>query len=866
MLPHLDRSVAGRRASVAARHASRRALARGSILLAALLLLLPGRLEAVPQEPGDGPIVKEVVFDGLTSFSPELVREALGLRLEEPLRSMREEQRVAALFRDYGLFVQGIRPTQVEGGVRLEVAILEFEVDLEPRFIGNDSYDEERLREWARLTGRSELYLHEADGVVQRLTAGYRGEGYAWVEVEWVASDPVPGQRVRDLVFVIREGPRVRCVDVEIEGNDSLRDTGFLFWKSGLSELADPQVTGRGLFSWFGSVFVEDDLRADLVAMRQVYRDGGWLDAEVHVEALDYSDERDSVRVRIHVDEGPRYRVGSMEVRAVELVEGPNGGTVEEPVDFLFPEEEIRAQLRLLEGEPFEATRRDADRQALRRFYGEQGYLDASMFVDPSTSGGFRVLEPELIVDPAAAEVHVVQKVVQGRPRRIRAVEMLGNAHTRDKVLRREVSMLPGEVADLALIQRSLSRLRGAGFFLDPQNPAHRPPIFRFRQVEGSPDEVDLEFVVEEGRVVDFQLSGGVASDSGLIGILSVSHSNFDTGVPPSSLLALPGEIYRKEALHGNGEFVALTLSPGTEINSWQVAYRNPDLFADHFDRWGGSFNASNRVRLFRSHRENRTNVRVEANRLFDQGDLSWRFGLVYQDLELSNLVGGQLPSTLLDSTGPATFQGVSTRVSWSQLDNRRFPRNGTYAYGEFTLFGGPFGGNQKQVQLDLRAERYLELDLREQDLDPVLLVEGNLGIAAPYGDTPLTHYGERFFLGGARRMRGFDFRGVGPFEGPYPVGGETMLYLSTELRWPLFTSEIPGSSERRELFRGGPFVDLGVLDPDAWSLDLDELRASWGLSFALVQPLPIVFNLGWPLQEGPGDDLQVFSFTLSNR
>ena len=34
----------------------------------------------------------------------------------------------------------------------------------------------------------------------------------------------------------------------------------------------------------------------------------------------------------------------------------------------------------------------------------------------------------------------------------------------------------------------------------------------------------------------------------------------------------------------------------------------------------------------------------------------------------------------------------------------------------------------------------------------------------------------------------------------------------------------------------------------------------------SLVQPLPIVFNLGWPLQEGPGDDLQVFSFTLSNR
>ena len=404
------------------------------------------------------------------------------------------------------------------------------------------------------------------------------------------------------------------------------------------------------------------------------------------------------------------------------------------------------------------------------------------------------------------------------------------------------------------------------GFFLDPQNPAHQPPRFQFRQVEGSPDEVDLEFVVQEGRVVDFQLSGGIASDSGLVGLLSVSHSNFDTGVPPTGFLSAPGEVYRKEALHGNGEFVAFDISPGNEVSYWRVAYRHPDLFADHFDRWGGAFDATNRLRLFRSHREQRRRVRLEASRAFAQGDLTWRFGVIWQDLEVSNLAGGLLPSTLLDSTDPARFQGLTTRLSWNQLDNARFPREGTYAYGEFSVFGGPLGGNQKQVAVDLRAERYIEMDWRDEDLDPVLLVQGNLGLAAPFGDTKLTHYGERFFLGGARRMRGFDFRGVGPFEGPYPVGGESMLYLSSELRWPLFTSEIPGSSARRELFRGGPFIDLGVLDPDAWSLDFDEMRASWGFTFALVQPLPIVFNLGWPLREGPGDDLQVFTFSLASR
>ena len=178
----------------------------------------------------DGPILQAVKFVGLDSFPDDVVLEALGLEIGNPLQPMQREQRVASLFRDYGLFVQRIIPEDVPGGVLLEIMILEFEVDLEPSFIGNASFDEEKIREWAGLIDRSELYLHEADGVVQRMTEGYRRAGYHFVEVSWVASAPLPGNRVRDLVFLIREGPKVRCVNVDIVGNESLPDAGFLFW------------------------------------------------------------------------------------------------------------------------------------------------------------------------------------------------------------------------------------------------------------------------------------------------------------------------------------------------------------------------------------------------------------------------------------------------------------------------------------------------------------------------------------------------------------------------------------------------------------------------------------------------------------
>lgn len=841
------------------------------IILLSFMLLGPAfgmrpAASPLPQELTDGPILQAVVFEGLSTFPEDVVLEAIGLELGKPLQFMQREQRVASLFRDYGLFVQRILPEDVPGGVRLTIVILEFEVDLEPSFIGNESFPQEKLLEWAGLVDRSELYLHEADGVIQRLAEGYRRAGFHFVEVVWVASDPLPGKRVRDLVFVILEGPKVRCIEVEIVGNDSLPDVGFLFWKGGLRELSSPKITGRGAFSWFGSVFIEEELRADLVAMRQVYRDGGWLDAEVQLEPLEFNDGRNKVRVKIHVDEGPQYKVASVDLVAVELAVDSDGRSVETEVPFVFPKDELIAEMELKPGVAYDTAHRNHDRAALQRYFGERGYLAAVQFLNPGEASGFRTLPTEVLLDPENAQVHIRLKIVQGRPRTVRVVEIRGNTHTHDDVVRREISILPGETADMAKIQRSLQRIRGLGYFLDHQDPGHRPPSYRFREVPGEPDLIDIEYQVEEGRVVDFQLQGGVASDSGLVGLISLSHSNFDSTELPSGLFATPGEIYRREAFHGNGESIAIDLSPGSRVSFWRFSYRHPDLFQDHFDRWGIAVEAQNRDRIYRSHDEDRTHFKLDTTRRFDQGDLSLRFGPIWQRVKLEDLSPGTLPATLLNSSVDATFIGFGARLSWSQLDNSRMPRDGIYAYGELSYFGGALGGEEDLLKFEARFEQYFELGSSTGEIDPVLVLEGGAGIAMPFGDSDQAHYAERWFLGGSRRLRGFDYRGVGPNEGSHSVGGETMVYGSLELRWPLFSTPIAGTSRKAEMFRGGPFVDIGVLDPDAWDLDLDELRVSYGLSFALVRPIPISFSLGWPLMDGEGDDTQVFSFSLSLR
>ena len=97
-------------------------------------------------------------------------------------------------------------------------------------------------------------------------------------------------------------------------------------------------------------------------------------------------------------------------------------------------------------------------------------------------------------------------------------------------------------------------------------------------------------------------------------------------------------------------------------------------------------------------------------------------------------------------------------------------------------------------------------------------------------------------------------------------LGGESMLRGSLEYRYPLVSQTRPGSYDKLEMFRVHFFLDAGVLGTDFDRLDLNDYRAAYGFGFALVYPIPLAFNFGWPLQEGPGDETQVFSFNLAVR
>ncbi len=845
-----------------------------------VLLFAAAPAGAFVQTPENPPLV-EVEVTGARRYRAEQLIAALGHPLGVPLDIELIEAGQETLWKAF-LTRAKVDVVEVEGGVKLILDVYEMPFDLEPRFVGNDRVKTQKLLQWAQLEERGEIYHHQVARVARRILDGYRNDGYHWAKVETILGDPesesgelsATGEAdAIDVIFRIQEGPVVRVNEVKIHGNKSLPDYGFGFWKGGLRHLAQTKLRGPHFFNWFGSRFIEEELEADIVALKGVFHDKGFTDAIVELEYLEWSEDRSSVTPHIIVDEGLAYYVRSLSIVGVRLVEGPNGQIEEVEEKLFLSQDELLELCKLGPGVRYELGLQRIDARKLETYYGERGYLS-----HPSLDRleNWTFLEPELLFDIEEHTVDVTYRLAQGRKRFIREVLFAGAQHTRDRVLRREVTMLEGKEANVKNITRSLQRIRQTNFFSDPSKPLeHKDPLYRFKPTD-DPEYVDLEYLVDEGRVVDFQIAGGVDSNSGAFGLISLSMRNFDVTDTPDSIWSVFGDIYRKEALHGAGQQFDVQLSPGSEINRWRVHFLEPDLFRTHFNRYSLDLEVARQERQFRVFDEDRGTRRVRIGRNFTP-DFTTFIGYLDSDVTVDDVDGGGLQDfsdpldTLLpgslrrqEAAGKLDFNAVTLDFVYRHLDSFRNPREGWSVSWRNSFYDESLGGDAEFVKSSVTLDYYTQVGDDIEEVREGVHVNLGFGIADPYGSSVEVPYTERFFLGGFRTLRGFSFRGVGPNAGGQPLGGETFLHGSLEYRFPIHVIQQPGTFQDIEMFRIVPFVDFGVLDPEAFSLDADELRISAGIGFGIAYPFPVTFNLGFPLKEGFGDDRQVFSFNLS--
>ncbi|MBC8328527.1 MAG: BamA/TamA family outer membrane protein [Planctomycetes bacterium] len=819
--------------------------------LTALLLALgagAAPLAAAPQDEAPSAstsIIREIEILGAPGREAEIL-SAMRSKVGEPYSGASMNRDWEFLWNPMRIRLVEFQVYQLEDGVRLVLRVEE--VPSLPRvvFEGNEEFEREDLLLAAGLTGAQSIDPARLPAIVGDLEAYYRREGYHFAQVR-----PRQVPERGEVRMQIQEGPLVRVGEVRFEGNQALPSSSFFGVGTNLSSAIE---AGDGWFIFPGSKYAEGMVQRDVVSLEELYREYGYLDARVRLANEEFYRDDKRVILTFAVEEGPLYTVRSVRLEAEEG-------------ELSYPAEKLMAEIGLKPGQAYEKARVAADEAALRKFYGSRGHPASArgfggsdgFFAFNAGNGG----QPLLGVDTVAHRVDVVYRIQEGRQMHIRDVLILGNTQTQDRVIRREISLEPGDLADGDQAMRSWRRLMGKGWFQDPET---RAPYVDWRFLEtDDPDLADLQFEVAEGQTGRMLFGGGLNSSSGPFVSISLQKDNFDLFDTPSSLGEAWSEILDGRAFTGGGQMVRLFLAPGTQFSQYRLDFSEPDLFGDHIDRWPLNVGLFKSFYFLDTHDERRSGGSVSLGRNFGRFAYFWVSPSV-QTVDVTDLSAGA-PAMVRQIRGSNDYDAVTVGFSYNTVEDRFSPVDGGGFRVSYARAGGPFGGDWDFHTTDLSAEKFFPVWTDSLDRKSVLAVSGRVRHQRELGSLSVVPYSERIFLGGHSTLRGFDFRGVGPRRGLYPLGGEAAWNGSLELRFPLVSTRVRESVAEVEYVRGAFWLDAGAVGPHYTALGPPRVGAGFGIRIRIpfMPTMPLALDFGWPLQSERFDDERVFSFTFGN-
>ncbi len=660
-----------------------------------------------------------------------------------------------------------------------------------PVVYGLERFSERRVRNWLELEEGMWIDDQDAAEAVRRVLDEYHKRHYRGATARWEFSvvEPVAGRA--ELYIWIEEGKRSSIREVRVTGNAA--------YSGGDLREALLRPSPLNPWRWFVprryEAYELDEMAANVKAF---YLNRGHLDAAVTVDTV-AREEGAGTYAQVTVAEGPVYRI-----RDVQL----EGNT-------LFAREVLLPLAGLAAGDRASIGSIEAAADRMQGYYGDRGYLDT-------------YVRPFLVPDLQTHEVEVRLQVTEGERVRLRNVRIRGNSRTRDKVIRRELLVAPGDIYHRTRVERSERRLQNLGFF---------ERVVAVPRRTQDPSERDLVFNVTEKRTGQFMMGVGFSSVDDLLGFVELSQGNFD-------LLGWP-------YFTGGGQKLRMRAQAGSTRQDYELSFVEP-WFLDR--RLSLGWNVYRRERTFSEYDLRRTGTSLSLGR-----SLPWasRINFEYQIEKLKlNDVSDTNTYFQLESYDFATATGepflfaseedrlksaFTVSVLQDVRDNPFIPTRGHRLQLFYTVTGGPLGGDLDMYHTGLRHSLYVPLWFGH-----VFSVRTRAEYVDTFGDTEEVPLAERLFVGGGRTIRGYRFRDVGPkvirpLEGTddyrhRPFGGLSLFVANVEYTIPVVQS-----------VRAAAFYDVGNVWSDHFTLDLEDVASSVGLGIRFDLPgFPIRVDRAW--------------------
>ncbi|MEO6809102.1 MAG: BamA/TamA family outer membrane protein [Isosphaeraceae bacterium] len=350
----------------------------------------------------------------------------------------------------------------------------------------------------------------------------------------------------------------------------------------------------------------------------------------------------------------------------------------------------------------------------------------------------------------------------------------------------------------------------------------------------------DIVTSVSEGPTGRFMFGVGASSFQGLSGNFVLHESNFDLFNVPRSFR----ELFSGQAFRGAGQEFRVDLQPGTLINRAMISFRDPYLFDLPIGLGISGYTFS---RVYSDWTEGRTGGRFSLGRQFGTS--------IYADVaarvEDVNFHGFRIPAPadFLAADGHTLLTTLRPSIRYDNRNDPFSPNKGQYIEAAFEQGWGTFTFPKFTVE----GRQYVKTGSRPDGSGVrFITLRGFYGVTGR--DTPVY---ERFFAGDFRSFRGFAYRGIGSHVLGVNVGGLMEAVGSVEYQFPWLASD-----KLQQVF----FCDFGTIESD---YTFNTFRASVGtglrvyLPKQMFGPLPLAFDLAYPVVKEPGDHTRYFHFFI---
>jgi outer membrane protein insertion porin family len=755
--------------------------------------------EGQPPQPAQrqqSPIVRqiEIQYAGPATLSRQRILSNMKTTVGQPYSELTVEDDVRSLYATGLVTNVRIYGEPLPDGVKV-IVVVQTRVTLTEVIIqGNQIVKAKRLRRELNLKTGTPLDEQALETARQKLVELYQKRGYPDTDVQYkVAVNEDRG--TASVTFAVSEGQKSVVKTIRFVGNAALtakrlrkemktKENNILGFVTGAGRLNNQQLDG------------------DVQKLKELYQDNGYEDAQINDVRIDRLDKKNVV-VTIYITEGQQYHVGTLTIDGLHIVSEPN----------------FRKVIKVTEGKVFSPQKLQKDIKSVEDAYGVAGYADAKVNVQTTPAG--------------PALVNLSYKVDEGIQSFVEHINISGNSRTKDKVLRREIILSPGDVFDTVRVDISKKRLEGLQYF---------ERVDTFASDTTVPGRKDLNVVVQEKRTGNLNFGLGFSTTDGLLGFAELAQGNFD--------------IMNWKTFTGAGQKFRARIQLGTETKNASIELSEP-YFLDQRLAIGG--------RLFFDEYDYFSDVYDQRDYGFDiflrkpiTNFLSMKLDYTIQEIDIYNINQSLITTQLNDLINTEGAYNLESRVTlgftYDTRDSAFLTRKGTRIDFSAYVAGGPLGGSVQVFGFDLDAAQYFHLPY-----DTILLLNGEVGSVENWSNGSKTGgivpIFDRLYLGGASTLRGFKFRDVGPKDNEgNAVGGSTLTRWTIEYTIPII------ERVRFALFYDGGFVNPGsfsfgpqkVLVPGGSNGKFSGgLNQDIGIGVRLDLPIgPLRLDYGFPIEE----------------